>query len=122
MLGLQGKEEIEGHPKVGASWESFAISTIRQRLGALPEECFFWSTHAGAEIDLVVIRGNNRLGFEIKRTVAPKTTRSMRTALQDLHLDRIDVVHAGAGTFELDTRIRALALSRVLDDLQPLAA
>lgn len=119
LLGLQSKEQLEGHPKVGASWEGFAINVIRHRLDVPPEDCYFWGTHAGAELDLLVMKGNLRLGFEIKRTVAPKVTRSMRIALEDLELDRIDVVHAGDATFELDERLRALSLSRVLEDLEP---
>lgn len=120
LLGLEGRRELEGHPKVGASWEGFAIENIRQRLGARREETYFWATHAGAELDLLVVRGRTRIGFEIKRTVSPRTTRSMRTALGDLRLDRLDVVHAGEETFPLDERIRALPLRRVWEDLRPL--
>ncbi|MCP3963117.1 MAG: hypothetical protein GY719_35200 [bacterium] len=80
----------------------------------------FWATHSGAEIDLVVVRGRRRLGFEFKRTVAPKVTRSMRTALSDLRLDRIDVVHAGEEAFPLAEDVRAVGLGGVWGDLEPL--
>jgi predicted AAA+ superfamily ATPase len=68
----------------------------------------------------LVVRGNRRLRFEFKRTSSPKVTRSMRTALADLKLSQLDVIHAGEHTFPLDRRIRAVALSRILDDLKPL--
>lgn len=120
LLGLATESDVAAHPKCGASWESFVIGEVVQRLGAEPEECFFWATHAGAQLDLLVVRGNVRLGFEIKRTSAPSTSKSMRIALADLKLDRLDVVHAGEHTFPLDDRIRALALTRLLDDLEGL--
>jgi predicted AAA+ superfamily ATPase len=117
LLGLQTAADVESHPKLGASWEGFAIGEVMTWLSARPEECFFWATHAGAELDMLVIRGNRRLGFEFKRTDAPRITRSMRIAAADLRLHRLDVVHAGAHTFLLDKKIRALALSRLLQDL-----
>ena len=121
LLSLRDREEVEAHPVVGASWEGFAAKTVQQRLGSRSDECFFWATHSGAEVDLVVAHGSRRLGFEFKKTVAPKTTRSMHTALEDIGLDRIDVIHAGDQSFPLAERIRAVALSRVYDDLEPLA-
>ena len=120
LLGAEGRDALEGHPKVGASWEGFALGEVITRLAARPEECFFWSTHAKAELDLLVIRGTRRLGFEFKRTAAPSITPSMRIAMTDLKLDHLDVVHAGTESFPLGERIRALALSRLLDDLAPL--
>lgn len=120
LLGLGDLGQVESHPKAGASWEGFAMRTVQQRLGARPDECSFWATHAGAEIDLVVARGPARLGFEFKRSVAPSTTRSMRIALGDLGLERIDVIHAGDETYLLSDRIRALPLTRVVADLRPL--
>jgi hypothetical protein len=111
---------VEAHPKVGASREGFVIDQVVRRLGAEPEECFFWATHAGAELDLLVVRGRVRLGFEVKRTLAPRVTPSMRAALRDLSLSRLDAVHAGDHTFPLADGVRALALGRLLEDLQPL--
>ena len=59
-------EDVEGHPKVGASWEGFVLRELIERLGARPEEVFFWATHAGAELDLLIVRGRRRLGFELQ--------------------------------------------------------
>lgn len=121
LLNLHSFEDLLRHPKVGASWEGFAMGEVITRLGASPRQCFFWATHAGAEMDLLVVHGHRRLGFEFKRTAAPRVTRSMRTAITDLALERLDVVYAGHETFPLSEPIRALGLSRVLDDLTPLA-
>lgn len=120
LLGLDARLDLERHPKVGASWEGFGLAQVVERLGARPDQCFFWATHAGAELDLLVIRGRRRFGYEFKRTTTPSVTRSMRVALQDLRLDSLDVVHAGAHTFPLERRVRALALKRLLTDVRPL--
>lgn len=120
LLGLEHREALMGHPKVGASWEGFALQQIVAHLGARPEECFFWATHSGAELDLLVVRGSHRRGFEFKHTSTPRSTRSMHAALRDLGLDSLDVVHPGAETFPLKERIRALSLPRIAQDLAPL--
>jgi hypothetical protein len=93
---------------------------VVRRLGARPEECYFWATHTGAELDLLVVRGRKRWGFEFKRTDAPRVTPSMRTALTDLGLDSIDVIHAGSETYPLHRKMRAVSLERLLVDVKPL--
>ncbi len=120
LLNLETLHDLTGHPKVGASWEGFALGQVTTRLGARPDESFFWATHAGAELDLLVLRGRQRLGFECKRTAAPRLTPSIRSALADLQLDRLDIVHAGTETFPLAERVRALSLARLFEDLTPL--
>lgn len=120
LLNLRTLSDLEGHPKLGSSWEGFVMQQVIRQLGVRSDECFFWATHAGAELDLLVIRGRQRLGFEIKRTSSPQITPSMRIALGDLKLNRLDVIHAGEETFPLDNRIRAVALIRLLDDVKRL--
>jgi predicted AAA+ superfamily ATPase len=120
LLGIKDRAGLDAHPKVGASWEGFGITQVVERLGVSRDECYFWATQAGAELDLLVVRGNRRLGFEFKRTVAPQVTKSMHIALGDLGLSSLDVVHAGDQTFPLRENIRALSLKRILSDLQPL--
>jgi len=120
LLGLETDDAIESHPKVGASWEGFALDAVVSRLEARPEQCFFWATHSGAELDLLVIRGRRRFGFEFKRTTAPSVTRSMHVALGDLGLEQLVVVHAGTQSFPMDKKIRAVAFRRILEDLRPL--
>ena len=120
LLGIADAQALEGHPKVGASWEGFEVQQIVERLGAHPEECFHWSIHSGAEIDLLVVSGAKRLGFEIKRTSAPRLSRSMRSAVEALELDRLDLVHAGEATYPLADRVRAVAARDLLTALEPL--
>ena len=121
LLDIRSRDELVRHPKVGASWEGFGIQAVIDRLGARREECYFWGTYAGAELDLLVVRGALRLGFEFKRTVAPRITPSMKVAVESLRLRRLDVVHAGPRSADLGRGIRAIALGRLLEDLEPLA-
>jgi len=120
LLGATSVRELETHPKVGASWEGFGLESVIARLRAEPEECFFWATHSGAELDLLVVRGRRRLGFEFKRSTTPALTRSMHVASEDLRLTKLWVVHAGERAFDLAPRIRALPLARLLEELQRL--
>jgi len=120
LLNLPTKRDIEGHPKLGASWEGFVIDQVVQQLGVSPEETFHWRTHQGAELDLLVVRGGLRLGFEVKRTVAPTLTPSMRSAMHDLKLKSLTVVHAGDQTFPLSKQVQAVAFGDVLHAIRPL--
>jgi uncharacterized protein len=120
LLDVRDRHALVRHPKVGASWEGFGIQAVVDRLGARREECYFWGTYAGAQLDLLVVRGSLRLGFEFKRTVAPQVTPSMRIARDSLRLRRLDVVHAGERSADLGRGIRAVALERLLEDLEPL--
>jgi uncharacterized protein len=120
LLNLPTKRDIEGHPKLGASWEGFIIDQLVQHLGVNPEETYHWRTHQGAELDLLVVRGGLRLGFEVKRTVAPTLTPSMRSAMHDLKLKSLTVVHAGDQTFPLSKQVQAVAFRDVLNAIRPL--
>ena len=94
-------------------------SPVIRRLQARSEECFFWATHAGADLDLMIVRGNRRFGYEFKRTDAPRVTPSMRSAQETLRLNRLEVIHAGKHTFALGNRIRAVAAQDLLKELRP---
>lgn len=122
LLELGSRRDVEGHPKLGASWEGFLLEELVKHLGAEPEQCYFWATHGGAELDLLVVHGRRRLGFEFKRTSAPTVTRSMRSAMADLELSNLDVVHAGKDTFALARDVRAVAAGRLTVDVAPLVA
>ncbi|MGL4512548.1 MAG: ATP-binding protein [Lacipirellulaceae bacterium] len=117
LLGVTTMPDLMSHPILGASWEGFAIAQVVAALGVEPEECFFWRTHAGAELDLLTVRGRKRWGFEVKRSSAPSLTKSMRTAVEDLGLQRLFVVHAGREAFDLSKTVRAVPLRRLLTDL-----
>ena len=117
LLSIETWADLLGHPKRGASFEGFVIDQVARKLDARPEECFFWALHTGAELDFLWVRGQTRLGFEIKYTERPRVTPSMRSALQHLKLDRLDVVHPGPDTFPLAENVRAVALRRIGEDL-----
>ncbi len=121
LLGLKSRDDVLSHPKVGASWEGFAIAQIIARMAARIEQCFHWSTHSGASLDLLIVSGTKRHGFEIKRTEAPRLTRSMRSSFDTLHLDRLDVIHAGTRRYALATGIRALPAAEMEQEMVPLA-
>lgn len=120
FLGVTTRDHLDRHPKLGASWEGFLLEAVVHQCGARSRDCYFWATHTGAELDLLIDRGSRRYGFEFKHTVAPRITRSMRTAMEDLGLTRLDIIHAGSETFPISARVRAVAATRLLQDLKPL--
>jgi len=97
----------------------FDIEQVIHRLGVARSQCYFWATHGGAELDLLVMHRGRRLGFEMKRTATPRLTPSMRSALETLGLHSLTVIHAGKDSFPLAKRVRALAASDLLDALKP---
>lgn len=113
LLGVTSQHDLEGHPKVGSSWEGFALNQVVRHLKARATECFFWATHSGAELDLLVVRGRRRLGFEFKRASAPTLTPSMRSALTDLSLSSLTVVHPGSEGYPLAPRVHVAGLERL---------
>ncbi len=111
LLGVPDQHSLSAHPKVGASWEGFVIEQIVAWAGE--RNCYFWATQGGAELDLLVLAGGRRFGFEIKRTERPSVTKSMRIAISDLNLERLFVVYTGADRFPLDTNIECLGVSHL---------
>lgn len=111
LLGVDSESALAGHPKSGASWEGFAMQEIVRVLGVDWENCHYWATHRGAELDLLVFDGGRRLGFEFKRTSAPAMTRSMHSALSDLGLDRRVAVFPGRARFRRRERAEAIGLT-----------
>jgi len=95
------------------------LAQVVRILRAWPEECFFWATHAGAKLDLLVVSQGQRLGFEFKRTDAPRMIHSMHSAIESLHLDRLTVVHAGKRTFPLTDLVQAVSIHSILTGLTP---
>ena len=108
LLQLGTLPELQSHPKLGASWEGFAIEQIIRLLDT--RDAYFWATHGGAELDLLVLAGGKNYGFEIKYADAPGTSRSMQVALHDLALEHLWVVYPGQQEYALDERITALPL------------
>jgi len=108
LLSLPKTDGILMHPKLGASWEGFAIEQVL----AITEkqDVYFWATHAGAELDLLVFKDGKRLGFEIKYTDAPKITKSMLIATDDLKLDQIYIIYPGRKSYPLDKHIYVMSI------------
>ena len=108
LFGLGTEKAILSHPRVGASWEGFVIEQV---LGAEShDEAYFWATHQGAEIDLILRRGDRLFGVECKRVDAPRLTPSIRIALDDLRLERVAIVYPGTKRFALTDRVEAVPL------------
>lgn len=101
LLGILDRDALAGHPIVGASWGGFAMDQVIRSHGAEPRHCFFWAVHTGGELDLLIERGTERLGFEFKRSLTPTVSRSMRSALETLDLASLTIVYPGADEYRL---------------------
>ena len=103
LLNIPDHHSLLGNPRLGASWEGFALEQVLH--GLKPVDCYFWSTHSGAELDLLVFINGKRYGFEFKYADAPKITRSVHIAVQDLSLDHLWVVYPGTHAWKVDSNI-----------------
>jgi predicted AAA+ superfamily ATPase len=121
LQGIRSLLDLQAHPKLGASWEGLALEHVLRVLRVEPGEAFHWGTHGGAELDLLLVRNGRRWGFELKYADAPRTTKSMRAALDDLHLEQLVVIYPGEHDYALDDRIHVLALRNV-EGLRNIAA
>ena len=106
LIGVGTMDALQTHPRIGASWEGFVIEKVIAE--AAPDEVYFWATHNGAELDLLLMTGGRRVGVEVKRVDAPRRIRSMAVALDDLRLDALYVVYPGNVRYVIDGRITAL--------------
>ena len=109
LLGIEGVDALESHPKLGASWEGFALEGVLRITG--DRDAWFWASQAGAELDLLVMRGDRRFGFEFKFADAPTLTKSMHIARADLRLEHLFVVHSGAEEYPLADWATAIGLA-----------
>lgn len=108
LLGINNRRDLEYHPKVGASWEGYAIEEVIKALR--PDETYFWATYNRAELDLLLFKNGKRIGIECKRADAPALTRSMRIAMEDLKLDYLYSVYPGSKAYKLGRNIEAVPL------------
>ena len=109
FLGVANVRDLEGHPKVGASWEGYAIEEVLKALA--PEEAYYWATHNGAELDLLLFIRGKRIGIECKRADAPTLTPSMRIALHDLKLDHLHVIYPGDRRYALADNVDVVPIA-----------
>lgn len=112
LIGIRGQKDLLTHPKCGASWEGYVIEELLTAFR--PDEAYFWGTHAGAEIDLLLFKDGRRIGVEIKRADAPRLTPSMRIAMTDLKLERLIVIYPGEQRYALTDKVDVLPLSVVM--------
>lgn len=112
LLGIRNLPQLLAHPLSGASWEGFALEQVLRI--AQPDQAYFWATHQGAELDLLMFKDQRRIGVEFKRSDAPKLTPSMRIALEDLQLDALYVVYPGPHRYALAPRVEAVPLAALL--------
>ena len=112
LLGIDSPAALGRHPKSGASWEGFALDQVLRI--ARPDSAWFWATHAGAELDLLMLKSGRRIGVEFKRADAPSLTPSMRTALVDLNLEALYVVYPGTRRYRLESRVEAVPLAALI--------
>jgi uncharacterized protein len=117
LLGVPQFRALEGHPKVGASWEGFVVEEVIRAAGE--RNCYFWATQSGAELDLLVTVGGQPWGVEIKYADAPGMTKSMHIALHDLNLGRLLVVYPGAQSYSLNEKTMVVPLARLRAELRP---
>lgn len=113
LLGIRGERELLSHPKSGASWEGFVIEETLRLVE--PDEAYFWATHTGAELDLLLFKEGRRIGVEVKRQDAPRLTPSMQIALADLDLDHLTVLYPGTRRFSLADRVSVVPLAAVTE-------
>jgi len=113
LLGIKTEAEILRHPSCGASWEGFVIEEVINAVE--PDDVYYWATHQGAEIDLILFKGGKMYGVEIKRQDAPTMTPSMRIALEDLKLERIVVIYPGTKRYELHKKVSAVPFVQIID-------
>jgi len=116
LLGIRTMEDLLAHPKHGASWEGFVIEEIIHAVA--PDDVYYWATHQGAEIDLVLFKGGRMYGVEIKRQDAPTMTPSMRIALEDLKLERITVIYPGEKRYELHKKISVVPFQQIMGGMK----
>jgi predicted AAA+ superfamily ATPase len=111
LLGVPSARALEGHPKLGASWEGFVVEEILRAVGE--RNAYFWATQSGAELDLLLMLRGKRYGVEIKYGDAPSSTKSMRIALEDLTLEKLFVIYPGEQAYQLDEKIEVIPLSQM---------
>jgi predicted AAA+ superfamily ATPase len=108
LLGIHSELDLHTHPKSGASWEGYVIEEVLK--ATMPDEAYYWATHGGAELDLLLLKDGRRIGVECKRVDAPRLTPSMRLALEDLELDRLFVIYPGNLAYPIADKVTALPL------------
>ena len=114
LLGLRSEQDLLLHPRSGASWEGFVIAEVIKTFA--PDEAYFWGTHSGAELDLLLLKDGERIGVECKRMDAPRLTPSMRAAMHDLELSKLLVIYPGTKSYPLAENIQVIPLANLAEE------
>ncbi len=120
LLGIKTEAEILRHPSCGSSWEGYVIEEVIRSVD--PDDVYYWATHNGTEIDLVVLKNSRMYGVEVKRSDAPAMTSSMRIALEDLKLERIAVIYPGEKRYQLHKKITVVPFRDVTGGMKGMFA
>lgn len=120
LLGIKTEADILRHPSCGASWEGYVIEEVIRSIE--PDDVYYWATHNGAEIDLVLFKDGRMYGVEVKRADAPAMTPSMRIALEDLKLERIAVIYPGEKSYELHKKISVIPFGSIVRGMKGMLA
>jgi uncharacterized protein len=114
ILGMENLPSLRMHPKVGASWEGFALEEVCRFYHTDPQDCYFWASHNDAELDLIILKNGKKIGFEFKYQDAPKMTPSLQIAWNDLELDELYVIYPGNQSYALNAHIHVRGLAEFL--------
>ena len=113
LLGIGNESELLAHPKCGASWEGYVIEEVINAVQ--PDDVYFWGTHQGAELDLLLFKNGRRVGVEMKLADAPTLTKSMQIVLKDLKLEQLTVIYPGPRCYDLSDRVKVVPLATIAD-------
>ena len=113
LLNIADKHSLWSHPRVGASWEGFALSQFLQIVR--PSQAYFWSTYSGAELDLFFLHNGRRYGVEFKFSEAPKVTKAMHSALNDLQLEHLWIICPGPHRYPVDEKISVWPIHEIAE-------
>ena len=116
LMDITDRAALANHPKLGASWEGMALEQLIRASGASDEQVFFWGVHSQAELDLLMFRDGQRIGYEVKYTDRPRLSKSQHLALKYLRLDRLILVIPGAADYPIEDRIHVRGLNTLIGD------
>lgn len=117
LMGIGPFEDLAVNPRIGASWEGFALEEVTRALGTELYDYYFWGVHEGSEVDLLAVQGDSKRAFEFKYADSPKATKGTYSAIKDLELDELTIVYPGPKSYRIEERIRVIPLSELIQEL-----
>ena len=111
LQGISTRDQLLTNPILGTSWEGFSLEEVISRLHKRSNEVFFYAAHSGVEVDLFFKHKGKNIGIEFKYKDAPRTTKSMHQAIEDLELDHLYVIYPGTEPYDLTIKIKVIPLT-----------